>query len=150
MLTQIVIVAQPSPELELALDALDDLRHNMRLFSRLSEAATALLAPSGSARARPIAVVLIEVGNPGTGVADLVAELRREPATAGIPIVLWGLEEALRGLELANGSRPNSYVRTASDPTATTTALTQTLHYWAVVNRPPDSPPISQNTGGRA
>lgn len=149
MRSQIVIVAQPSEELELALDALEDLRGHVRLFSRPSEAAATLLAPSDPDGMSPIRVILIEVGDPSPGVTNLIAGLRRAPATARTPIVLWGPAEALQGLDLEHEVRANSYVPTLSDPRANATALAGAIHYWAVVNRPPGAPLDSRHIGPR-
>lgn len=148
MIPNIVIVAQPSPELDLALDAVDEVRGRVLLFSHPSRAAEVLLSPSGLASASPVGAVLIEVGDPPTGIEDLVDGLRRAPDTALIPIVLWGPADACRRLDLQNGSRANSWAHTAPDSGATMMMLAQTIHYWAVVNRPPHTSPFSPTIGG--
>lgn len=149
MIPNIVIVARPSPELDLALDAVDEVRGRMLHFSHPSEAAEVLLPSSGLASAAPIGAVLIEVGDPATGIEDLVDELRRAPDTALVPIVLWGPAEACRRLNFHNGSLANSWAYTVPDSGATMMMLAQTIHYWAVVNRPPHLSPISPTIGGR-
>jgi len=148
--TQIVIVARPSAELRLALDALDDLSDRVRHFSRPSKSIEKLLSSFGASTRHSIGAVLVEIGDPDTDVAEFVAGLRRDPATALIPIVLFGPSDAYRRLVWQNGSRANSFVQTGSDPVVTTMMLTRTIHYWTVVNRAAEPSPAPSDNGSRA
>lgn len=148
--TQIVIVAHPSRELNLALDAQDSLRTEALHFSDPADAAATLLASSRRVPVPPIGVIFIELAGASPGVVELVSGLRGDPATARIPIVVWGSAESYRQVSLENGFRPNSFAQTVADSRETTLILAQTIHYWAVVNRSPDSPTGHRTTGGRA
>lgn len=150
MRAQIVIVAQASLALELALDSLDDLRRDVRLFLQPAEAAMTLLSPSGPGGTPPVGVVLVEVGDTSVGVEEFVVGLRQEPSTASVPIVLFGPKAACERLDLPQGFWPHSYVYTVPDPGVTGRALAQTIHYWGVVNRPEASPLKPQSAGDRA
>lgn len=129
-------MARRSAALDLALDAVDDLRNDLRRYWNTAEAASALLPPVGSIPASAILAVLIEIGDSRRSVADLVVGLRRDPSMARTPIVVWGTADACRKFDPGNAAHVNSYVLTGSDPSATASLLASTIHYWTVVNRP--------------
>ncbi len=147
MRNQVIIVAEPSIELELALDALDELRDNVRIFSSPAEAGLMLLS---SARLTDTVVVAIQIGEPEQGVEHLVARLRRAPTTANIPIVLWGSAAACRAMSSTQRPGVNSFVSTTEDPQANATLLARMIHYWAVVNQPPGPADAIRNMAGGA
>ena len=149
MIPFVVIVARPSPELDLGLDAADDLSDRLLVFSHPSEASKVLLSPSGSAPAR-IGLVLVEIGSATADVEDFLARLRRERATALVPVVLWGPAEACARFDPEGDTRAHGCVHKHSDARADARALAQTLHYWAYVNHPPQSASTLQGVGGPA
>lgn len=143
MTTQIVVVEDEPIDVEAVRRAFADHRvtNRLQVFGTGEEALDYLLARgpwSGLADGAPH-LVLLDLKLPGISGLGVLAELRADPRTRRIPIVLMSgasdRDAVARGYELG----ANSFIVKPVDFTGFAQAVRTVGLYWSVLNEPPSS-----------
>lgn len=90
----------------------------------------------------PIAAVLLDVSMPGMPGLDALGEIRENPKTRAIPVVM--LTEHMSDTFLAGSyeAQANAYVVKPHERAALVRALRRTVDFWATLNVRVDSPEV--------
>ena len=146
-----ILLVEDNPDDEqLTIEALEDahLANRMHVVRDGAEALDFLFGGSGL-NTTSLKVVLLDIKLPKVDGLEVLRQIRENPATADIPVVLLTSSAEERDVDRAYSLKANSYIVKPVDFTQFTAAVRDIGAYWAVLNRPPAGltmPPTSRVT----